>query len=703
MDDQQPSSTDTQKKQQDQQGSQDIVVTAQRANETQVVRGGSLGALGFQDAMETPFSVKSYSETLILNQQPYTLGQVLENDPSVRSSLGYGNASETFVIRGFPLYGEDIAIDGLFGIAPRQLISPELYDQVQILNGASAFLFGAAPGGTALGGTVNLVPKRAKSTPITRITANYLSDSHVGGAFDFGRRFGSADQLGIRVNGAGRWGDVSVQDEYRGNKTLGASFDFNRDRFIATLDLAYQRVKVQHMRPMVQLGAGVTKIPDAPPADLNYGQDWNFTTLRDIFGILKLQYSVTDNILIYGSVGARDGAERGNYQGFHLTDATTGAAYVTGSKIPRNDNNEAAQGGVRANFNTGGVSHEINLGASRIWQENRNAYGFGSFSGAPSNLYEPVQVPEPDYGYFKGGNMANPFPISKIDLGSIFASDTVGILDDWVKVIGGLRRQNIHIRSYSYATGDKTNDYDKSATTPVVGLVVRPTKALSFYANRIEALVQGPSAPAGTINVGEIFPPYRAVQYEAGAKVSYANWFASMAVYQTDRPQAFTITNGSGQQVFTADGLQRNQGIEFSVNGEFVHGLRVIAGAAINSAKQKRTNGGLYDGNDALGVPKYTANADVEWDLRFIPGLTLTGRVMQTGEQYADQANKLRVPEWTRLDIGARYVVAASDVPITFRAGVDNVTNERYWASALGGYLVQGLPRTFKLSATVDF
>src|SRR3546814_6099328 len=69
--------------------------------------------------MEVPFAVKAYSETLILNQQPLTLGAVLENDPSVRTSLGFGNASEQFVIRGFPLYGEDIAIDGLYGVTPR--------------------------------------------------------------------------------------------------------------------------------------------------------------------------------------------------------------------------------------------------------------------------------------------------------------------------------------------------------------------------------------------------------------------------------------------------------------------------------------------------------------------------------------------------------------------------------------------------------
>lgn len=684
----------------------EIVVTAQRENETQVLRKGSLGALGDQDAMTTPFAIKGYSETLILNQQPLTLGQVLENDPSVRTSLGYGNASEQFVIRGFPLYGEDIAIDGLYGVTPRQLISPELYDQVQILNGASAFLFGAAPGGTALGGTVNLMPKRATGKPINRITANWLSDEHFGGAFDFGRRFGPDGAFGVRVNGAGRWGDISIDDEYRSSTVLGAGFDYRKGGLRLSLDLAYQRAKVQHMRPMVQL-SGVTAIPEAPKADLNYGQPWNYTTLRDIFGILKAEYDVSENVTLYAAAGARDAAERGNYQSLTVTDAATGAAYVTGSKIPRNDNNEAGQAGIRAKFETGPITHQINLGVSHSRYVNRNAYGFGDFAGSPNDLYHPVTVPEPDYSYFEGGDINDPFPIGRTRLTSLFASDTLGAFQDKLMVTLGLRRQNIRIHSYSYADGAETSDYDESATTPVIGVVVRPAEFVSIYGNRIEGLAQGPVAPAGTANVGQIFPPFKSVQYELGAKFAFGRWNASMALYQTDQAQGFTAPDpdGPGPQLptFNVDGIQRNKGIELSADGEPTKGLRIIAGLSITDAKQHKTTGGTFDGQDAIGVPEYTANANVEWDLGFLPGVTLTGRVMQTGKQYFDQGNTLELPEWTRLDLGARYVVAVDDVPVTFRFNVDNVANERYWSSSLGGYLVQGLPRTFKTSATIDF
>ena len=681
-----------------------IIVSAQRENETQVIRKGSLGALGDKDAMAVPFAIKAYSDTLILNQQPLTLGQVLENDPSVRTSLGFGNASEQFVIRGFPLYGEDIAIDGLYGVTPRQLVSPELYDQVQILNGASAFLFGAAPGGTALGGTVNLQPKRAKDQPINRVTVNYQSDDHLGGAFDFGRRFGGDGQFGMRINGAARGGDTAIDDEFRSSVVLGAAFDWRSDRSRLSLDLAFQRVKVRHMRPMVQLN-GVTVIPDVPDADSNYGQDWNYTTIRDVFGIAKFEYDITDDFMFYAAAGARDTAERGVYQGFQLTNAQTGDGFVTGSRIPRNDNNEAGQAGIRGKFATDPITHEINVGASQSRYINRNAYEFGPFSRNTvngNNLYDPVDVATPTFTALRAGNLEDPNPANRTRLTSFYASDTLGAFDGIVELTLGLRRQNIFYRAYNITTGVRTSRYKESATTPVVGLVVRPNEMVSIYANRIEGLVQGPVAGAGTINVGEVFPPYKTVQYEIGGKVAMGRFNASLALFQTDRPQTLNEVTSAGT-VFTLNGQQRNKGVELSLDGEPTDGLRIFAGLSVTDAKQRRTTNGATDGNDAIGVPEYTANANVEWDLAFLPGVTLTGRVMQTGRQMVNLTNTLELPEWTRFDLGARYVVAIADKPVTFRFNVDNVANKRYWASSLGGYLVQGMPRVFKTSATVEF
>lgn len=162
------------------QENENIVVRAARQNRMYVSSGGDLGALGKKKGLDVPFNIRSYNSSLILNQQSQTLGDVLLNDPTVRTTTGYGNYAQLFQIRGFTLYGDDVAIDGLYGVTPRQLVSPQLYDSVQVLNGASAFLNGAAPGGSAIGGNVNLVPKIAGTTDITRLTGDYTSSGQGG-------------------------------------------------------------------------------------------------------------------------------------------------------------------------------------------------------------------------------------------------------------------------------------------------------------------------------------------------------------------------------------------------------------------------------------------------------------------------------------------------------------------------------------------
>jgi iron complex outermembrane receptor protein len=208
-------------------------------------------------------------------------------------------------------------------------------------------------------------------------------------------------------------------------------------------------------------------------------------------------------------------------------------------------------------------------------------------------------------------------------------------------------------------------------------------------------------------NAGQALPPSTTEQYEIGGKVRLGPINASLALFQIDRPLPAAVVDPDNpdQAIYGVFGKQRNRGIEFSLDGEVTKGLRVIAGGSVIDAKLRRTDGGLNQGNKAQGVPDLLLNANVEWDLPFLPGATLTGRVVYTGEQAADNANTFDLPSWTRVDLGARYVTLVGDKPLTLRFGVDNVANKRYWASAFDSFgvgLLQGAPRTFKLSASID-
>jgi len=691
------------------QSSADIVVTAQRVNATHVENGGGAGVLGNKAAEDLPFNVRSIDETLILNQQPRSLGEVLENDPTVRTTYGFGNAAESFVIRGFELSGDDVGLNGLYGIAPRQLIAPELFQSVQVLNGSSAFLNGAAPGGSGIGGSVNLLLKRAGDEPLTRVTAGFVSQGHWSGSFDVSRKFGD---LGVRINGNWQDGELGIDREDRKTQVLGASVSWESGPVRVAVDLGYQKVRVDALRPKVTVGTAV--IPRPPKASQNYAQDYTFTEMRDVFGTVNFEYDFAENATLWAKAGARDGREDGIYGGITVTNAATGDAKEYAALIPRTDNNEAVEFGARVKLGSQ-VTHEIVFGANATWQINRNAYDFRygptGFPGFDTNIYDTPQVQLPDTPLFTGGDLDSPYPIQRNKLWSVFASDTIGFWDDRVLLTGGLRLQTLKVTRYSYFGGAVDGKaYEKDAITPVVGIVVKPVEGVSLYANRIESLVQGTVSPNDPvlINPNQTFAPYKPVQYEIGAKAKLGPVFVSLAVYEIKKPNAYARLvdpeNATGPQEFGYFGEQRNRGIEVTVNGEVAPGLRLITGAAINDAKQTKTNDATQ-GNWVKGVPKWTANANVEWDTP-MTGLTLTGRLVHTGEQYVNATNTLTIPDWTVFNAGARYVFAAGTTPVTLRFNVDNVANKRYWASAYDVFaqsLLQGQPRTFKASISADF
>ena len=121
-------------------------------------------------------------------------------------------------------------------------------------------------------------------------------------------------------------------------------------------------------------------------------------------------------------------------------------------------------------------------------------------------------------------------------------------------------------------------------------------------------------------------------------------------------------------------------------------------------AQLKKTAGGTFDGNEVPGVPKTAISLYGEYDTPFVEGMTLTGRVVYGGSTYYDRANTQKVDDWTRIDLGARYVYERENgKPIEFRANVANVFNENYWASSARGFLSGGAPRTLMFSTSVDF
>ena len=198
-------------------------------------------------------------------------------------------------------------------------------------------------------------------------------------------------------------------------------------------------------------------------------------------------------------------------------------------------------------------------------------------------------------------------------------------------------------------------------------------------------------------------------------KYDVGSFGGTLSLFRTALPsELFTVTSNGNPATnerptgdYSAGGEQENRGVELTVFGEPLEGVRVIGGATWLDAEIKRALNPALDGKSAIGVPDFQANLNVEWDVRAIDGLTLEGRVVHTGAQPASADNAVELDSWTRYDAGVRYAFEAGGKPLTLRARVENLADKNQWV-AVGGYpgsnyLTLGAPRTLRLSVSAEF
>ena len=659
----------------------------------QVARGGQIGLLGNRDFMDTPFNITSYTAKKIEDQQASTIADVVSNDPSVRFTGQTGGILDSFFIRGFPI-GEgnvgEIAFNGVYGVAPNYRVFTDYVERIEIIKGPTALLYGMAPN-SSVGGTINIVPKRASDVDLTRVTTDYATNSQFGTHLDVSRRFGENREFGIRVNGSYHNGDTPLDNQNREAHVGAAAFDYRGEKFRASLDFIDQEEKFDAPTRPFLVATGVA-VPTAPVGRRNVTQAWEWAKVHDNSLLARAEYDVTDSVTVF----ADGGGGRTQVDRLFGTPTILNAAGNTTSTPGRfkfDIDRNVADAGVRARFETGAISHAVSFQGSYYTDQ----ISRGSVSGTPvlSNIYAPIARPEQ--------LVAAPATVPKLsdtELTGLALADTLSVFQERLQLTVGVRQQGVKSNNFNTTTGAVTSSYDQTALTPMVGLVVKPWSNVSLYTNYIEGLSKGDVAPTTASNQGEVLAPYFSKQHEAGVKVDFGMLATTISVFQ--------ITKPSGQlgvdKIFRADAEQRNRGLEFTVFGEVQPGIRVLGGVTLIDAELTKTSTPTNLGKTPIGVPQVQANLSAEWDTPFAPGLTLVANTIYTGHQYLDAANTQVVPAWTRLDLGARYNTRINNRPVTLRALVQNVFDTNYWAGVASfSALSQGVPRTLLLSMSTDF
>jgi iron complex outermembrane receptor protein len=439
--------------------------------------------------------------------------------------------------------------------------------------------------------------------------------------------------------------------------------------------------------------ASGVQIGSAPDASRNYFPSWTYWDSNQISGATRAEFDLTPNWMVYGALGGSEYDFSSLQTSWQLL-SQQGNMRTIPSRTKQYVKTLSGEVGIRGKFVTGVLDHTPVLSVSSYFMETGSLSGSSALSF--SNLYAMQDFGKP--GIALVGNVPK---VSETRLRSIALADTVSMLDNKVQLTLGLRHQEVIVNSFD-AAGNRRLDqhYDESKLTPTVAVVVRPTEQLSLYANYIEALNQGPIASTTAANAGQVFAPTVSKQREAGVKYDFGRFATTVSVFEIERPSAITDPNTRRLEV---NGKQRNRGVEFLTQGEVIDHVRVLGGVALTDGELVKTAAGANDGNTAPAVPRQQFNLAAEWDTPMLPGLTLTARMLHTGEQYLDAANTQKIPSWNRYDLGARYAFTSGKVPVTIRGTIENLFDKNYWLSAAREGLSVGAPRTVLLSVSADF
>jgi len=230
---------------------------------------------------------------------------------------------------------------------------------------------------------------------------------------------------------------------------------------------------------------------------------------------------------------------------------------------------------------------------------------------------------------------------------------------------------------------------------------VYATTDLAIYAGYTRGLEESPVAPIEAVNRAEAPPAIRTRQIDGGLR-----WAVSpklklvVGAFEVRKP----YFNLDGVSRFGRLGAVRHRGLEFSLAGELLPGLNVVAGTVLLDA---RVSGTLVDTgvirDKPVGSIGRTSILVLDYRLPRVSGLSVDAVVESTSDRVASATTALVVPARAVLSVGARYRFKVDDTPMTARAVVGNLFNTYGFSTGGSGFFIYNVPRRVTLSISADF
>ena len=680
-----------------------VVVTATQEHESGFsTNDATLGPLGKKKLLDIPYSVNVISADMIQNQQASSLTDLMKYLPSTQMEARGGMDIGRPQSRG--MQGDVVAnnhLDGL-NIVATTAFPMEMLERVEVINGLTGALYG--PANPA--GNFNYVQKRPTKERLNNVTVGYRGRDAWSVHADLGGQIGENGVVGYRVNLLSEDGESFVKQSNLDRKMASVALDFKLSRD-TVLELNASHYTFDKYGLPGSFAYNVNqRLPDAPDASSQgYGQPNTGMSLETNTVSARLRHDFSPDWSLTAGYG-RQIADRLMPTATNTLVGNNGAYNTTTSGGPAgrftvNSNQASLNGKVQ----TGDVRHDLVFSTTgydwRVYSAFDTAvtYNLGSASINNPQVYAAQSFIDSGPRYYSGRTNVQTYSIG----------DTMTFNPQWSLMLVGSYSE-LKSQSFSKA-GLKTADTEDSGLSGTAALTFKPRADISTYIAYADSLQAGPTASTtapAPLNAGQTLAPIRSKQYEVGVKYSFGGLNAGAALFQVERPFAFTGTDN----VFRVQGDQTNKGLELSLNGELSQRWAVYAGVTFLDAKLGNTPTPLTSGKEMVGVPEVQASLLAEYRVLEAPGLTLSGNLRHTGKRAINTQNTAYVDGYNVLDLGVRYVTRVMGKATTWRLAVNNVTDERYWAAIFPGNVngtnaagsaFIGEPREVRASVSLSF
>jgi len=664
-------------------------------------QAASVAGFGDIPLAQSPFAASVISRSQLADAGIASLGDITRLDAATTDAYNAPGYWGMLAVRGFTLDNRfNYRRDGLPINAETAL--PQANKQsLELLKGIS----GIQAGTSAPGGLVNLIVKRPKGM-VNEASLAWSADNTQVLGLDIGR----ADHgFGWRLNAEVAQLQPAIDDSKGHRRLLALAVEAQPGTgtwIEAEIESSRQS---QPSTPGFSLLGDRLPSADAidPRTNLNR-QPWRLPVVMDgLTGSLRVTQQLSGDLrLVAHAMRQRLGTDDRIAFPFGCSAEERWDRYCSNGSFDLYDyrsegerrTSDAFDLSVAGQGRIGGMTHGFNAGVlftryqARFHDQAYNWVGTGTIDGATITPADPsLQYPNTD----------------RLERSTeVHLQDAIQV-NRFASLWLGLRHTQIDRRSVG-TDGSAATGYRQSFSTPWLAFThALPGTALAYasWGKGVESEV-APNLPRYR-NANQALPALQSRQFELGIKQHGATLNWAMAMFDIRRP-AWTdqgpCDDTARSCLHAPDGWARHRGLE--AEAEWRAGPWSLRGSAmwLHATREGASDAGT-NRLRPTNVPATSVKLQGAYNVAAMPGLALLAFVTHEGQRMVLPDNSVATPGWTRLDLAARYTVRQGDRTLTWRAGIDNLMDERAWKEAPyqygHAYLYPLAPRGVHLSAQV--